>query len=390
MRGLGLAESGLVPDALVRIGIRRLIRRRLRELESGGCETAAGAERAFREQRRASPIAPLPERANQQHYEVAPAFFERVLGPRLKYSCGLWPTGGVADLGAAEEAMLALTAERAELRDGMRVLDLGCGWGSLSLWIAERHPRSRVLAVSNSKPQREFILARCAERGLSHVEVVTADVNHFAPDRRFDRVVSVEMFEHVRNHELLLSRIASWLEPEGKLFVHHFSHRARAYPYEIRGDDDWMGRHFFSGGMMPSDDLLLHCQRDLVVEDRWRVSGLHYQKTCEAWLARQDAARAALLPILAGVYGEAGARTWHQRWRLFFLACSELFGFRRGDEWGVTHVRMAFPRRGAAGWRGQAVLTRGWPAHVPGAAARPSAPARASARSRRRAAARTA
>ena len=340
MRGIGLVEAGLVPDAVVRVGIRRLLRRRLREIAFDDCEAAEAAQRAFREERHTSPIAPLPRLANEQHYEVAPAFFEHVLGPRLKYSCALW-SEGVGDLAAAEEAMLALTCERAELSDGMRVLDLGCGWGSLSLWIAERYPRTRVLAVSNSKPQREFVLARCARRGLDNVEVMTADVNRFAPGRRFDRVLSVEMFEHVRNHDLLLSRIAGWLEPGGKLFVHHFAHRACAYPYETEGDDDWMGRQFFSGGMMPSDDLLLHCQRDLVVEETWRVCGVHYEKTCRAWLARQDARREALLRILADVYGDGAARLWNQRWRLFFLACAELFGYRRGNEWWVTHVRMA-------------------------------------------------
>ena len=227
--------------------------------------------------------------------------------------------------------MLALCCERAELSDGQSVLDLGCGWGSLSIWIAEHYPNSQVLAVSNSKPQREFIIARCAQIGLTNVEVVTADVNAFAPNCRFDRVMSVEMFEHVRNHELLLSRIASWLKPAGKLFVHHFSHRDRAYPFETEGEDDWMGRQFFSGGMMPSDDLLLHCQRDLLVEEKWHVNGVHYQKTSDAWLARQDERRDELLPILAEIYGSEDARLWNQRWRLFFLACSEPVSY--------THLR---------------------------------------------------
>ncbi len=345
MLSMSLVESGRVPDALVRAGIRRLLRRRLRAVTQVDCEAAEEANRAFRAQLGVSPVALLPDLANQQHYEVAPAFFEHVLGPRLKYSCGLW-RDGVGDLAAAEEAMLALTCDRAEIADGMRVLDLGCGWGSLSLWLAEQYPRCRVLAVSNSKSQREFILGRCAGLGLDNVDVATADINHFAPVHRFDRVVSVEMFEHVRNHELLLARIANWLEPGGKLFVHHFAHREYAYPYESEGEDDWMGRHFFTGGIMPSDDLLLHCQRDLVVERNWRVNGVHYQKTCEAWLARQDARRGALLPILSDVYAAREAERWFQRWRIFFLACSELFGYRGGNEWWVTHVRMA--TRGSA------------------------------------------
>lgn len=340
MLGINLVEAGHVPDIVVRAGIRRLLRRRLHDIDFDDIEAADGDQRAFRHERRLGPIAPLPELANEQHYEVSPAFFEHVLGPRLKYSCGLW-SDGVTDLAGAEDAMLALCCERAELSDGLSVLDLGCGWGSLSIWIAEHYPHSRVLAVSNSKPQREFILGRCDQLGLKNVEVVTADVNHFVPDRLFDRVMSVEMFEHVRNHELLLSRIAGWLEPTGKLFVHHFSHRDRAYPFGTEGDDDWMGRQFFSGGMMPSDDLLLHCQRDLVVQEKWHVSGVHYQRTCGAWLARQDSRREELLPILTDIYGAADARLWNQRWRLFFLACSELFGYRQGNEWWVTHVRMA-------------------------------------------------
>jgi len=344
MLGLDLAEAGRLPDVLIRAGVRLLLRRRLAEVRQRDCEAAEAANQTFREQLRASPIALVPELANRQHYEVAPAFFERVLGWRMKYSCGLW-CDGVTDIDAAEEAMLAMVCGRAQLSDGMRVLDLGCGWGSLSLWIAERYPRCQVLAVSNSKPQREFILARCAERALDNVEVVTSDINSFDPGRRFDRVISVEMFEHVRNYDLLLARIARWLDPGGKLFVHHFAHREFAYAFEDHGDDDWMSRHFFSGGIMPSDDMLLHFQHDLVVERKWRVSGSHYQKTAEAWLELQDLQRDALLPILADVYGEADAARWFERWRLFFIACAELFGYRGGNEWWVTHVRMARPER---------------------------------------------
>jgi len=345
MLGLNLAEAGRVPDALVRPAIRSMLRKRLAEAVREHCEEAEYVNHAFREQLRASPIALVPELANQQHYEVHPAFFERVLGRRMKYSCGLW-SNDVKNLDAAEEAMLALVCARSELASGMRVLDLGCGWGSLSLWIAEHYPRCRVMAVSNSKLQREFILARCASHQIENVEVVTRDINHFDPDERFDRVISVEMFEHVRNYDRLLARIARWLEPNGKLFVHHFSHRDTAYAFEDEGADDWMGRHFFSGGIMPSDDLLLHFQRDLVVERKWRISGCHYKRTAEAWLARQDRQRDALIRILADVYGEEQAPLWFERWRLFFLACAELFGFRAGNEWFVTHVRMA-PRAGA-------------------------------------------
>lgn len=340
MLGLSLAETGRVPDALIRVAIRSILRRRLRELPRRDCEAAEEANRAFREELCRSPVALVPELANQQHYEVAPAFFERVLGWRLKYSCGLWGSG-VRDIDAAEEMMLSVTCGRAQLSDGMSVLDLGCGWGSLSLWIAERYPRCQVTATSNSKLQREFILARCADRNLDNVDVVTEDINQLDFDRRFDRVISVEMFEHVRNYDLLLARSARWLEPNGKLFVHHFSHREFAYPYETDGDYDWMGRHFFSGGIMPADDMLMHFQRDLVVDRKWRVNGTHYQQTVEAWLELQDLQRDALIAILEEVYGKESAQLWFERWRLFFLACSELFGYRNGNEWWVTHVRMS-------------------------------------------------
>ncbi len=337
-----IVESGLVPDRLVRLAIRRMLAERLRELDA---VDRREAKLAFVEACRKSPIALDPERANEQHYEVPPAFFESVLGPRLKYSCTLWeglPEGGET-LAAAEERMLARTADRAGLRDGMDVLDLGCGWGSLSLWAAERFPNARILAVSNSALQAEFIQSRARYHGLGSLRVTTADVNAFEPGERFDRVVSVEMFEHVRNHERLLARIADWLAPGGRLFVHHFAHREHAYAYEDRGASG-MARHFFSGGMMPSEDWLSQFDHDLVVEERWRVPGAHYARTCEAWLGQLDACRDAVLAIFEESYGRYAAKRWLQRWRIFFLACAELFAYRGGEEWVVAH-RLLAPRR---------------------------------------------
>lgn len=335
---LALAERGWLPDAAIRAGIRHLLRRRLKR-ESA---QADGAARLL-EQLRTSPVALVPELANRQHYEVPASFFTLVLGPWLKYSCCLWEEA-TSDLAHAEEAMLALTAARARLEDGQDVLDLGCGWGSFTLWAASRYPHSRFLAVSNSTTQRAFITARAAALGLVNVRVETADANDFEPPAgAFDRVISVEMFEHVRNYPELLRRIAVALRPRGELFVHIFCHRTLAYPFDVRDSSDWMARHFFSGGLMPSFDLLTHFQDHLVLAERWVVNGQHYARTLKAWLARLDAQRPAVRAALLDAYKATEVDLWVQRWRMFFLACAECFAYGGGREWHVGHYR--FTRR---------------------------------------------
>ena len=326
-----LIESGRVPDPLLRLGIRANLFARLERERRRGPQ----AKRAFVERLRESAIAEDVEKANEQHYELPPEFFRLVLGPRLKYSSCYWPRG-VRTLADAEEAMLELTCQRAGVEDGMELLDLGCGWGSLTLWLAERYPNAKILAVSNSAPQREFI----EQHRARNVQVLTADANTLElAERRFDRIMSVEMLEHVRNYEQLFARVASWLAPDGRFFCHVFSHTTYAYPYE----DTWIARKFFTSGTMPSHDLLLHFQRDLTAVDHWRLSGEHYARTAEAWLERMDSNEPEILRVLERRYGVDQATAWRENWRVFFLACAELWGYRAGREWLVSHY--LFERR---------------------------------------------
>jgi len=333
----GLAERGLLPDALLRYGIRRQCAQRLREEFEGGTEGQATRFSERITELAGSPLALHVDAANRQHYEVPAAFFQACLGKRLKYSSCYYRTG-METLDQAEEAMLELYAERAGLDDGQDILELGCGWGSLTLWMAERYPHARITAVSNSHGQRAHIETQCQARGLRNVQVLTRDVNQLdLPANSFDRAVSIEMFEHMRNYDRLLGRIARWLRSDGALFVHIFVHRTAMYPFETEGEDNWMGRHFFTGGLMPAADTLLHFQHDLQLQQRWLLDGTHYQRTANHWLQNQDSQRDALMPVLRQTYGDAAAALWFQRWRMFWMACAELFGYEKGQQWLVAH-----------------------------------------------------
>ncbi len=333
-----LLEKNLLPDALVRTGIRRLLAERIRDEQSRYDAAAYVADLKTR------PIAEQTAAANTQHYEVPTAFYQFCLGRRLKYSGCLYPTGSET-LDEAEEQMLALYVERGGFADGQTILELGCGWGSLTLYLAEKFPRARLTGVSNSRTQKAHIDAEAKRRGLSNVTIVTCDMNVFeAAPGQFDRVVSIEMFEHMKNYQRLLANIARWLKPGGRLFVHIFTHARFSYHFVPRDSTDWMARHFFTGGQMPAHDLLGHFQDDLRLLQDWKVPGTHYQQTAEHWLQNMDAHRDEILPLFAATYGARDVTKWWAYWRTFYLSCAELWGYREGTEWLVSHYLFENPR----------------------------------------------
>ena len=330
-----LAEKRILNDAIVRFGIRRRLAGKLNALAR-----SPRSSEDWLQDLEGRPLAEDTDAANEQHYEIPADYFSNVLGPHLKYSSGYW-SENCNTLEQSEADMLKLTGQRAELADGQRVLELGCGWGSLSLWMAKHFPKSQFTAVSNSNSQREYIVDQAKQRGLTNLEVITCNINDFQPTASFDRIVSVEMFEHLRNHRALFKKIHQWLLPEGKLFVHIFAHREHTYLYDANEPGDWMSRYFFTGGIMPATDLLPTAAAGLLdLESEWSVNGMHYSKTLEAWLQLQDSCEPKILDIFKQCYGSQN-RLWLQRWRIFYLACSELFAYNKGNEWFVMHYRFA-------------------------------------------------
>jgi cyclopropane-fatty-acyl-phospholipid synthase len=337
-----LLEKNLIPDFLIRMGIRTLLAKRLTDEEQGSLEANQLKLMQYVENLKKSPIAIHTASANEQHYEVPTEFYKYIMGKRMKYSSGLWPEG-VNDIDASEEAMLSLSCQRARLKDGMEVLDLGCGWGSLTLYIAENYPKCKITGVSNSRTQKEYIDSVCKQKGFTNVQIITQDMNDFTIDKKFDRLMSVEMLEHMKNYEKLFERFSTFMKPDALFFVHIFTHTKYAYHFEVKDESDWMSKYFFTGGMMPSDNLLLYFQKHISIVDHWVVNGSHYNRTSEAWLSNMDKHKKEILPIFENTYGKENATKWWVYWRIFFMACAELWGYNSGEEWIVSHY--LFQRR---------------------------------------------
>ena len=333
---LSLLEKNLLPDFLLRQGIRNLLAQRLKDQNKGSVEANQQHLNDLIKELKNSPIAVETKAANEQHYEVPTKFYQLVLGKHLKYSSGYWKDG-VTDFNRSESDMLELTCSRAELKDSIDILELGCGWGSLSLFMAQKFPNSTITGVSNSRTQKEFIDSEAVKRGIKNLTIITTDINVFSIDKKFDRVVSVEMFEHMRNYQKLLAKVAGNMKDDAKLFVHIFTHKEYAYKFEVIDESDWMSKYFFTGGIMPSDDLLFYFNDDVKVEKHWHVSGMHYSKTSEEWLKNMDKNKAAIMPLFEETYGKQNATKWWVYWRIFFMACAELWAYNKGDEWLVSH-----------------------------------------------------
>ncbi len=335
---LDLTERGYIPDALIRRSIQGLIRRRLEEIRAFDTEQIASGKARFIRMMNDSPIALMTDKANRQHYEIPAAFYGHVLGKHMKYSACYWGEG-TRNLDSAESDSLSLYCERADIRDGQRILELGCGWGSFTLWIAENYPHASITAVSNSESQKDFILQQASTRGLGNIDVITCDMNNFDISARYDRIVSIEMFEHMHNYKRLYEKVAAWLEDDGLFFKHIFVHKDCPYEFTVRDETDWMSRYFFSGGIMPSDDLPLYFQDHLRIDRHWRWGGTHYQKTANAWLENMDRNQDAILAEFRKIYGDDDSGKWWMRWKIFFMACAELFGHNNGQDWWVSHYR---------------------------------------------------
>jgi len=336
---INLAEKRFLPDFIVRSGIKYFLNQKLNiEKNKFGNDLKAKKKEWVKEMKN-SPIALFANKANEQHYEVPPEFFKQSLGPNLKYSCAYWDTE-TNKLSDAEEKMFQIYIERSRIKNGMSILDLGCGWGSFSLYLAKKFPKSKILAVSNSNDQGEYIQAESKKYKLSNINYLKLNMSDFNINQKFDRIVSIEMFEHMRNYYILLNKISTLLNDKGKLFLHIFCHDKYVYPYEVQSNSDWMTKYFFYGGMMPSFDILTFFQNDLKLTKSWKVNGNHYKKTCREWLNNQDKNKKIIMTIFDKCYDQE-AIIWFNRWRIFWMSCEELFGYKNGEEWYVGHYLLS-------------------------------------------------
>ncbi len=331
-----LFEQNLLPDFVIRSYIRKLCYDRLRQENKGTSEKQAAHFKDLLQKISTGPIAVDTIKANEQHYELPTTFFQLALGKNLKYSSCFWDSS-TKNLDEAEDKMLSLYCERAEIKDGHKILELGCGWGSLSLYIAKKFPNSSITAVSNSKTQKIFIDQQAIERGIKNLTVITANINEFTINETFDRIVSIEMFEHMRNYKALFQKVAGLMKPDAKLFVHIFCHKEYSYLFEVIDETDWMAKYFFSGGIMPGKNLFHEFSDHIQITKQWDVDGTHYEKTSLAWLQNMDKHKKEIMPIMESTYGKENAVKWWAYWRVFFMSCEELFGLKNGQEWLVGH-----------------------------------------------------
>ncbi|OIS95929.1 PREDICTED: (S)-coclaurine N-methyltransferase-like [Nicotiana attenuata] len=333
---LSSLERNLLPDAVIRRLTRLLLAARLRSSYKPSAELQLSDLLQFVHSLREMPIAVMTEKAKSQHYELPTSFFKFVLGKHFKYSCCYFHDKS-STLVDAEKAMMELYCERSQLKDGHTILDVGCGWGSLSLYIAQKYSSCKITGICNSVTQKAHIEEQCRELQLQNVEIIVADISTFEMEGSYDRILSIEMFEHMKNYGDLLKKISRWMKPDSLLFVHYFCHKAFAYHFEDVNDDDWITRYFFSGGTMPSANLLLYFQDDVSVVNHWLVNGKHYAQTSEEWLKRMDQNKTSIKPIMESTYGKDSAVKWTVYWRTFFISVAELFGYNNGEEWMVAH-----------------------------------------------------
>jgi cyclopropane-fatty-acyl-phospholipid synthase len=330
-----MISKGFVPDFILRKGINSLLKKRLTDEYGDKFDVTESRRHKIVQELMESPVAIETDKANDQHYMVPPEFFLNSLGSHLKYSCGHWDRAKTLD--DAELEMLELTIKRAGIQDGDKILELGHGWGAITLFMAKKFPNSSITAVSNSKFQGDFILDRARERGLTNIKINTADVANLQLSDKYDRVISVEMFEHMRNYKELLKRISSWLSVNGTLFVHIFVHKEISYKFDVVDETDWMSKYFFSGGIMPSEHLLYYFKDDMQVDQHWRINGTHYGKTARGWLDKMDSNKQAIMQIFESHYPKGESKKWFNYWRIFFMSCEELWNYNKGSEWFVGH-----------------------------------------------------